>query len=122
MILTVSNNTPAPRLPKRETIADVWATIADTYPGITLEQVRAHDRRFHVSQARFHLVFELWIMRNKLSSNQIGRLLGGRNHTTIIYAARAHAHRALGMPQGLSRDQMRAELRAREAAELEAVA
>ncbi len=123
MILTVSNNTPAPRLPKRETIPDVWATIADTYPGITLDHIRSDSKRDAFCKARHHLMFELWITRNRWSTTVIGRHLGDRDHSTVIYGARRHAHYILEMPSDcLTRDQLRAELRAREAAELEAVA
>lgn len=55
--------------------------------GIRVTDLTSPSRGRYAAYPRF--TFE-WIARNKLgySTTQIGRFLGGRDHTTVIYGAR----------------------------------
>lgn len=51
--------------------------------GLTLASLQGKSRRKHLVSARRAVVKKLWAMEFKLHT--IGMLLGGRDHTTIIY-------------------------------------
>jgi len=63
-------------------IAEIAQTYADKY-GVTLERMRAHDRRSAFHQPRR----EAWAECHSkgYSSVMIGRFFGGRDHTSILH-------------------------------------
>lgn len=65
--------------------------IASIY-SVTVESLIGHSRNQKVSRARQHLMWAL-LCEPKLSTTKIGLFLGGRDHTTILYGAKAHARR-----------------------------
>ena len=67
-------------------VADVLAHVAREF-GLTLDEVRSDCRRRWLAEARFAGV---WLARRHTAANLsgIGRVLGGRDHSTIIFAAR----------------------------------
>ena len=67
-------------------VADVLAHVAREF-GLTLDEMRGSCRRKWLVEARFAAV---WLARRHTAANLsgIGRVLGGRNHSTIIFAER----------------------------------
>jgi chromosomal replication initiation ATPase DnaA len=60
--------------------------------GITFRQMISPRRDIKLARARQHAMWELDRHTN-LSLPQIGKLLGDRDHTTILHGIRAHAKR-----------------------------
>jgi chromosomal replication initiator protein len=73
-------------LPQRREIApdEVVRMVADAF-GITVEQILARDRSRQVALPR---QIAMYLLREeaKISLPQIGEVLGGRDHTTVMYA------------------------------------
>lgn len=61
--------------------------------GISLAALRGPGRRRNVAWPRQEFI---WMARKtgRFTTTQIGRFLGDRDHTTVIYGARRHAERA----------------------------
>lgn len=64
------------------------------YYGLTLSQLKARTHRFDVSHPRQHAMLECVAQlredgRSVYSLKQIGRFLGGLDHTTVLHGARA---------------------------------
>ena len=61
--------------------------------GVTVPGLLSRERTRTIAEAR-HLA--AWLLRNRtrLSFLEIGAVLGGRDHTTIMAAVRAHARRS----------------------------
>lgn len=51
-----------------------------------------HDRFAHMILARHEAIWRVRV-ETKISSPQIGRFFGGRDHTTILWACRRHQQR-----------------------------
>lgn len=76
---------PKPRkASSRELIERVGA-----WHGIDRKSIIAHDRRRPVVAARFDAIAAVKIAYPHLSMPAIGRLFGGRDHTTIWHALKA---------------------------------
>jgi chromosomal replication initiation ATPase DnaA len=60
--------------------------------GFTFRQLISPRRNQKLAYARHHAMYEL-DRRTSLSLPQIGKLLGGRDHTTVLHGIRAHAAR-----------------------------
>lgn len=75
----------------RVSMASIIAEVADTY-GFSIEELKGPGRTKGISNARQHA---MWMMaqQDHLSLPQIGRFLGGRDHTTILHGIRQHGAR-----------------------------
>lgn len=76
----------------RWTMARIATDVARRH-GITVDQLRGVRRCQALSRARqeaMHLMMQM----GTVSSTQVGRFLGGRDHTTILHGVKAHARRA----------------------------
>lgn len=62
--------------------------------GVSYREMLSQRRQKHLVHARQHAMWELR-KHTSLSMPSIGRLLGGRDHTTILYGLRAHEKRML---------------------------
>jgi chromosomal replication initiation ATPase DnaA len=60
--------------------------------GFTFRQLISPRRNQKLAIARQHAMYEL-DRRTSLSLPQIGKLLGGRDHTTVLHGIRAHEAR-----------------------------
>lgn len=60
--------------------------------GITFNELTSNRRNRHLVYARQQAAYEIKV-HTKLTLPQIGKLLGGRDHSTILYSIRAHAER-----------------------------
>lgn len=76
---------------RRITMSEIAELIAATY-GLSVEELLGPARHKSVSHARQHA---MWLMRQQphLSLPQIGRFLGGRDHTTILHGVRRYEQR-----------------------------
>lgn len=73
------------------TAQKIARSIAKAY-GYTLKELVSSRRNHHLARARQHAMWE--IRRNTtLSLPHIGKILGGRDHTTIIHGLRQHEKR-----------------------------
>ncbi len=75
------------------TLAELMAA----YHGVSVTQLRGPDRARSVSHPRQHF---MWVARQHIvgdrhrwSLPEIGRFLGGRDHTTVLHGVRAHEAR-----------------------------
>jgi hypothetical protein len=72
-----------PRTPAQKIIADV----AHQH-GLTYADIISNSRRRHFVKARTEAIWAIKDWKPSLSLLQIGRLMGGRDHTTILHALR----------------------------------
>jgi chromosomal replication initiator protein len=96
----------------KKTVAELASEIAALYPGqkfvarnIAVAVAKIHGVRFvdlisnrrhkHLCHARQHAMWEIR-RRTKLSLPQIGQLLGGRDHTTVLHGLKQHERRLRG--------------------------
>jgi hypothetical protein len=84
-------------------IADVAADVARAH-GVCLADVCGPSRLRHLVRARQAVMHRL-VHVDRFAVSEIGRFLGGRDHTTVLHGVRAHAARS-GAPfitqQGIS--------------------
>lgn len=75
----------------RITMREILDLISDTY-GFSIEELKGPRRTKGVVTARQHA---MWLMAQQphLSLPQIGRFLGGRDHTTVLWGVRRHQER-----------------------------
>jgi chromosomal replication initiation ATPase DnaA len=78
-ILSLRDGAPGP------SASQLIAIVAQAH-GIRPERLRAHCRERRITRARWHLVHLLLRERPLLSTVQIGRLIGGFDHSTILHA------------------------------------
>jgi len=67
--------------------------------GLTFESIRARTSKRLISWPRQEAMYRLYEMRRptgerRWSTTQVGRALGGFDHTTVIYSIQRHASRA----------------------------
>lgn len=62
--------------------------------GVNLKIVLGKSRRREVAHTRQRYMYEIKRAFPNASLNQIGKLFGGRDHTTVLHAIRSHAERA----------------------------
>ena len=72
--------------------------VASAY-GVTTQELLSHQRARILVQARNHLYFLL--REQGLSYPQIGRMLGGRDHSTVIHGVRRFKQEAKRLEDGL---------------------
>jgi chromosomal replication initiation ATPase DnaA len=78
-ILSLRDGAPGP------SVSQLIAIVAQAHR-IRPERLKAHCRERPITRARKHLVHLLFRERPLLSSVQIGRLIGGFDHSSILHA------------------------------------
>lgn len=80
--------------PKGPTMAQITAEVAVRY-GITVGQLKGPRGPQSVAVPRQEA---MWTMHEvgRFSHAQIGRFLGGRDHSTVVHGVQAHERRAAG--------------------------
>lgn len=73
------------------TMAEIVRDVAERHL-LTPELLRGHRQGKELSAAR-HEAMHLMMETGRFSSPQVGRFLGGRDHTTILYGVRRHKER-----------------------------
>lgn len=84
--------TLSPKTRPRRLSIDVLREVSDQY-GVSVETIKGPERFRRAVIARQAAMFELR-RQTSLSYPQIGAVLGGRDHTTVIYGVRRHMERA----------------------------
>lgn len=72
----------------REDAEFVMRDVLEAHPYVTVSTLKGSRGSRSVIAARHHVAYELHRRCPNLSTTQIGRILGGRDHTTIIHAIR----------------------------------
>lgn len=72
----------SPRRPAKEIISDVLAN----FPDVTWDDLKSQRRTRDIVFPRQLAMYELYVQRRDLSFPAIGRLFGGRDHTTVLHA------------------------------------
>ncbi len=67
---------------------------------VSLTEVRSQRRDSEVSMARQAIYYWAWRV-TELSSSQIGRRLGNRDHTTVLYGIRTYRRKRAAMGRNL---------------------
>ena len=67
---------------------------------VSLTEVRSQRRDSEVSMARQAIYYWAWRL-TELSSSQIGRRLGNRDHTTVLYGIRTYRRKRAAMGRNL---------------------
>lgn len=75
----------------RVTMHEILDQVSNMY-GFTVHELRGPGRTKGIAHARQHAMY-LMAQQPHLSLPQIGRYLGGRDHTTILHGVRAHKAR-----------------------------
>lgn len=73
---------------------EIITTAADLFE-VSIDELTSASRRLRVTKARHAAAWALRWQYKDLSLSEIGRLLGGRNHTTIMYGIDAAEQRAI---------------------------
>ncbi len=68
---------------------DYLLEIAAQITGVTVDELRTPSRRRRVAWPRHFAIALLHVARRDLSTTQIGKIFGGRDHTTILHALNA---------------------------------
>lgn len=61
--------------------------------GMTPDEIKANRRKASLVRARQHAMFEMYRQCRHLSLPMIGRIFGGKDHTTVLHAVRRHQQR-----------------------------
>lgn len=73
-----------PRRPTKHIVADVL----EHFPGVTWEDLKSRHRTQDIVFPRQLCMYEVHRQRKDMSYPAIGRLFGGRDHTTVLHAVR----------------------------------
>lgn len=76
------SETKSPRKPVMQIIEEILAD----YPDVSWEEVKGVRRTRHLIGPRQRLMYEIYKQRPDLSFPSIGRIFGGRDHTTVLHA------------------------------------
>jgi Bacterial dnaA protein helix-turn-helix/GcrA cell cycle regulator len=82
---------PPPIEGERETGKHILALVATAY-GLKADDIQGPSRNLRCVYPRHHAAYEIR-RRTSLSTTQIGRIMGGRDHTTAINSIRQHEKR-----------------------------
>jgi hypothetical protein len=67
-------------------VKDIVLETLKRFPGITWEEVTGIHRNRHIVEARHACMYEVKTQRQDLSYPLVGRIFGGRDHTTVLHA------------------------------------
>lgn len=73
---------------ERPSVEEIILTVLARFPGVTVEDVKGPRRLRHIVRPRQICIYEVVSQRPDLSYPQIGRMFGGRDHTTCLHAFR----------------------------------
>lgn len=76
----------------RERLTDVVSEVAQRHK-VTSYDIAGRDRMQRIAHIRHEAMYEIFCRCPHLSLPEIGRRLGGRDHTTILHGVRAHCER-----------------------------
>jgi chromosomal replication initiator protein len=76
----------------RRMTADILKDICAAY-GVTANDIKSVRRNRHIVLARQAAYYAIAMERPELSMPLIGKILGGKDHTTVLHGIRSHAYR-----------------------------
>ena len=76
----------------RKTANQVLAEVAARHK-LTVAQLVGPSRQYHYAHPRMEAYFEIYVQCPHMSLPAIGRLIGGRDHTSILSGLRRHCQR-----------------------------
>ena len=85
--------------PHRRSMREIAADVAARH-GLTLDELKSPQRARRIAWPRQEAMKEIYDT-GRFSLPQIGGFFGGRDHTTVLHAIRAHAKR-LAEAQGVA--------------------
>lgn len=72
----------------KRSVDEIVAGVLKSYPGISWEDVKGVRRARKFVNPRQACMYAVYTERSDLSLPQVGRLFGGKDHTTILHAVR----------------------------------
>jgi len=72
----------------RRPVKDIVTSVLEEFPGVSYAQVISGSRTASIVEARHTCVYAVHKARPDLSLPQIGKLIGGRDHTSILHCIR----------------------------------
>lgn len=76
------------------TMASIAQRVAEKH-GLTVEQLKSVSRAARIVQPRQEAMHEM-VQTGKWSTPRIGMFFGGMDHTTVLWACKAHQRRMAG--------------------------
>lgn len=77
----------------RRSVKEIVVSVLEDFPDISYSQVIGASRNSAIVEARHTCVYAVHIARPDLSLPQIGKLFGGRDHTSILHCIRKMARK-----------------------------
>lgn len=85
-----------PPMPRRRKVGEIIHEVALAH-GLTIDQIKSPRRTGPLVSARMEAYYKIATERADISFPEIGRRLGGRDHTTVLHGVRVYAERN-GLP------------------------
>jgi hypothetical protein len=73
---------------KKRAVSEIVAEVLARFPGVTWDEVRGIRRTKPLLKPRKECMYEVSTQRPDLSLPAIGRIFGGRDHTTVLHSVR----------------------------------
>jgi hypothetical protein len=77
---------PIPSSLNRRKAKDIIAEVLENFPGIKWSDLQGYRRTRAICLPRQIAMYQVHVQRKDMSSIAIGRLFGGRDHTTVLHA------------------------------------
>lgn len=75
-------------LEDRKPISEIVNEVLRKFPGITWDDIKSRRRNDKFVKPRQIIAYEIHRQRKDLSYPSIGRIMGGRDHTTVLHSVR----------------------------------
>jgi hypothetical protein len=72
----------------RMLVEEIIRGVLTEFPDVSIGEVKGTRRQRHIVRPRQLAIYAVYLKRPDLSLPHIGRLFGGRDHTTILHAVR----------------------------------
>lgn len=103
-------------LQEKRPVMEIIAEVLKEYPGITWPEIAGVRRERRLVIPRQHCMYEISKQRPDLSLPTIGRLFGGRDHTTVLHSVNKASAKIESDPTGIEWMERKAEQAKRSAA------
>lgn len=79
---------PMPAVVPRKPAREIAEEVLENYPGISWRDLKGNRRTRNVVLPRQIAMYQISMQREDMSLPAIGRMFGGRDHTTVLHAVR----------------------------------
>lgn len=93
----------------RQSVREIVEAVLVDYPGVTWDEIKGIRRERRLTVPRQHCMYEVWKQRPDLSLPTIGRLFGGRDHTTVLHSVNKASAKIESDPTGIEWMERKAE-------------